>query len=250
MRCWTTPVFWLCFWYLVGSLLILFAAAASVPPAEGLVDQLVNMPYLLGSAAFALGAWTTMWMWKTEQFGLGFIREIDELHLDDKPAGPGAGAFTSPYEGGRVSLALDVEPEGRHDGGHGTQCEASHEAGKTPGWNPGAIDLKQQVFMLVYVLLGVCSVLDICATVAFLVETEERHLYSGWKLGLRVSEPILSSLSDFFGAHTILLLATITHRTPTLAPYNYLLWGMRCIAVVYLTTSAVRLAEVFMVYEA
>jgi len=75
-------------------------------------------------------------------------------------------------------------------------------------------------------------------------------LYSGWKLGLRVSEPILSSLSDFFGAHTILLLATITHRTPTLAPYNYLLWGMRCIAVVYLTTSAVRLAEVFMVYEA
>jgi hypothetical protein len=35
-----------------------------------------------------LGAWCALWMWKAEQFGLGFIREINEV----RGGGEGRGA--------------------------------------------------------------------------------------------------------------------------------------------------------------
>ena len=41
-------------------------------------------------------------------------------------------------------------------------------------------------------------------------------------------------------SHTILLLATIVHRTP-LAPYGYMLWCMRGVTVFYLATGIARL---------
>ena len=50
----------------------------------------------------------------------------------------------------------------------------------------------------------------------------------------------LSSVCNFLAAHTILWLATIVHRTPTVAPYGYLLWTMRLIALFYLASAIVR----------
>ena len=47
-------------------------------------------------------------------------------------------------------------------------------------------------------------------------------------------------MCNFLAAHTILWLATIVHRTPTMAPYGYLLWTMRLIALIYLGSSIVR----------
>ena len=99
MRC-STPVFWLCFWYLAGSLLFLVAAAAGWPHQP--VEDVVNLPYALGSIAFALGAWCALWMWKAEQFGLGFIREINERGFREISEGDkttrGAGFYESPYD--------------------------------------------------------------------------------------------------------------------------------------------------------
>ena len=55
VRC-STPVFWLCFWYLLGSLLFLLAAICGWPH-QARENGLVNVPYAAGSLAFALGAW-------------------------------------------------------------------------------------------------------------------------------------------------------------------------------------------------
>ena len=53
VRC-STPVFWLCFWYLLGSLLFLLAAICGWPH-QARENGLVNVPYAAGSLAFALG---------------------------------------------------------------------------------------------------------------------------------------------------------------------------------------------------
>ena len=55
-----------------GSVLFLVASAASVPNAEEFVDELVNMPYLLGSIAFALGAWA---------IGIPFVLDVPTILL-------------------------------------------------------------------------------------------------------------------------------------------------------------------------
>ena len=39
----------------------------------------VDLVYVVGSACFLCGAWLQLQMWKSEQFGLGFIREINPL---------------------------------------------------------------------------------------------------------------------------------------------------------------------------
>ena len=111
----------------------------------------------------------------------------------------------------------------------------------TPGWNPGAVDFKQQVFLLVYVLLGTLSVLDLCAGIAYCLEVVERHAEKeGAALMTERLERMLSSGCDFFAAHCILMLATIVHRTPTLKPYDYLLWFMRLITFGFFVTAIVR----------
>jgi hypothetical protein len=94
-------VWWLCFYYLVGSLL--FWSAASVGFAlslgwlsgseaakESATKWAVDLPYLLGSVAFLAGAWMQMRMWKAQQFGLGFIREVNVICTT---AGPRTRAF-------------------------------------------------------------------------------------------------------------------------------------------------------------
>ena len=287
---WRTPVFWLCFFYLAGSLLFLFAAAAGYP-SQPLEDALVNGPYLLGSVSFALGAWCALWMWKSEQFGLGFIREINEpidSDGDQRPIGHGGGAFASPYDASSPSTSggmaardaatttnasvLPMLSEGGGGGGgggggHGGGGDEHHRGGAqtASGWNPARVDLKQQAFFLVYVLLGTLSVVDVCGAVAYEV-TMARDQGGGSSSGngsddvalvagkgasaarrhsLAIAERVLSSVSDFFGAHAILLLASVIHRTPTLHPYDYLLWAMRGIAVMFLVTETVRFAEYF-----
>ena len=54
-----------------------------------------------------------------------------------------------------------------------------------------------------------------------------------------------SSVCNFLTAHAILWLATIVHRTPTIAPYGYLLWFMRCTAVVLMIVAWLRLAAFY-----
>ena len=98
--------------------------------------------------------------------------------------------------------------------------------------------------MIVYCLLGTLSVLDVCGAIAY-EEDGENDVDV-----LLVVDRVLSSVCDFCAAHTILMLATIVHRTPSIAPYNYLLWAMRCIALLLLATECTRLATFFRVFQA
>ena len=104
------------------------------------------------------------------QFGLGFIREINEPHVGDKPSGQGIGAFTSPYE---LQGDDKFNPRLLHPY-HKTLKEEDpsllvSEMGHA---SAVAVDVKQQVFLLVYVSLGTLSIVDVCAAVANLVEAE------------------------------------------------------------------------------
>jgi hypothetical protein len=90
----------------------------------------------------------------------------------------------------------------------------------------------------VYVLLGATSILGICHAAAW-----QRHSTApSYSIALDRNNRILSSLTVCLAAHAILWLATIVHRTPTMAPYAYLLWFMRALALMFLATSVTELA--------
>ena len=50
-------------------------------------------------------------------------------------------------------------------------------------------------------------------------------------------------------AHVILMLATVVHRTPSLHPYDYLLWCMRFGALLFFAAEATRFAAVLGRFE-
>ena len=85
---WREYVFWVCWLYLFGSMLFLIAAASGTAMAaagtktEVRTQLYVDLPYLIGSAFFLFGAWAQLLMWKAEQFGLGFISEINRPSRD------------------------------------------------------------------------------------------------------------------------------------------------------------------------
>jgi hypothetical protein len=72
---------WISMANLVGSVGYTIAGFSMLVKVEGTsnVDWLVNVPYLVGSAGFMVGAWFTMWLWKCEQYGLGFMPEMNEV---------------------------------------------------------------------------------------------------------------------------------------------------------------------------
>lgn len=202
---WHELVWWLCAFYLAGSVLYLVAAAASFPKrgfSDALEDVLVNGMYLAGSLCFLLGAWVAMFMWKTEQFGLGFIKEIND------------------------------ESYNRRENAVSPMNDAG--SGRLPA-PERAVDWKQQIFLSVYVLLGTTSAIDICHAVSKPVGAST----------ISTVYNVISSVSNFLAAHAILWLATIVHRTPMMHPYGYLLWFMRVIATVALCSSCMRLAAFY-----
>ena len=107
---------------------------------------------------------------------------------------------------------------------------------------------KQQAFLLVYVLLGTLSVLNLCTTIACEQEAARGHAELG-AARLAAAGTILASLSVFFAAHVILMLATVVHRTPSLHPYDYLLWCMRFGALLFFAAEATRFAAVLGRFE-
>ena len=80
---WRHRVFWVCILYLLGSALFWVAASTGLYQAAWRIEseQLtlvgVDLPYLVGSVCFLGGSWLQLQMWHAEQFGLGFIRELN-----------------------------------------------------------------------------------------------------------------------------------------------------------------------------
>ena len=218
---WRETVFWVCTLYLAGSVLF-FAAAATGLVLTIFVDESsetavclgVDLPYLVGSAMFLIGAWAQLQMWKAEQFGLGFIREINHT-----PRVPRATASDS-------SLL------------HHSPLAATPTGADTAVQNP----IVEQLSLAAYMANGVLSALNVSLSWVWHAHADSEMLglqHAGAE-ALLESEELLSDMTSFVAAHGMLLLATAVHFTPTLQPYGHLLWLMRGIAVLLLAASALR----------
>ena len=53
-------------------------------------------------------------------------------------------------------------------------------------------------------------------------------------------EELLTDVTGLIASHGMLLVATVVHQTPSIAPFDYLLAVMRAVALVLLTSAALR----------
>jgi len=215
---WRDHVWWLCVWYLLGSVLFLVAAAlafgavlmddGSTLPADlhrralvagpawdtGIAQVgtlpfsvwAVDVPYTVGSFAFWLGSWVQWRMWRNDQFGLGMLSEVNAA-FGAKRASP-----------------------------QGERTEAVSMMAKT-----------------VYATL---AVLNIGLAVAFDGSAHGRHelVDDGLRHGLLVAFDQLTHIAaDVVASHSLLLLATVLHATPTIEPFNYLTWLLRVVEALW-----------------
>ena len=184
-------VWWLCRFYLWGSVLFWLAASAglvlsflkfcAVPFRSSLESAevySVNLPYLIGSAIFLVGSWVQVRMWKAHQFGLGFIREVNEIFR----------AFERP------------------------------------------IDWRQQVALAVYTATAAVCALNLALKNGWhaTLGAWDHHTADS---ELLYASQLLTDVAGWLAAHGMLLVATVVHRTPSFHPYDYLLVMMRVTAV-------------------
>jgi hypothetical protein len=224
-------VYWVCMFYLVGSALFFFAAASGTYfTAVGEADEelhvaYVDRPYLIGSIAFAIGAWAQLLMWKNEQFGLGFITEINEDFAEAR----------------RAAAKEEYAPTEEH--------ASTEEHTPTAGvlnvvrdrWSH-AIDL---FFLAMYLFNGALSTLNFSLSyVWYVYNSFEQYSDLEWNVeGLLEADELISDITAYIAAHSMLLLATAVHFMPTLQPFGYLLWLLRGISLLFLCAGALRCAK-------
>ena len=227
----TQYVYWVCLFYLIGSILFLVAAAMGTwlyvkhNEDEFLVQSTVDLPYLVGSLCFLIGAWAQLLMWKAEQFGLGFLSEINEDFVPehDSSKSPKAEAEPQQQAPGSISSSADAPVTSRLH-----QADGSH--------------FVDQCFLAVYLVNGALSALNFSLSYVW-------HVYTSFEMysdraehveALLETEELISDLTAFIAAHSMLLLATAVHFTPTLQPYGYLLWLLRGISMLFLCAGTLR----------
>ena len=213
-------VYWVCTCYLVGSALFFFAASSGTYlTAVGEADEelhitYVDLPYLVGSIAFAIGAWAQLLMWKNEQFGLGFVTEINEDFSEARRAAADAAADAEHApKAGVLNVARD---------------RWSH-----------ATDL---FFLAMYLFNGALSTLNFSLSyVWYVYNSFEQYSDRAWNVeALLEAEELISDITAYIAAHSMLLLATAVHFMPTLQPFGYLLWLLRGISILFLCAGAFR----------
>ena len=221
---WRENVWWLCALYLSGSILFLVAAGlafgAALLEGEPVSTDLhrrvlvggpdwdtgietigslpfsvwaVDLPYIVGSFAFWIGAWVQWRMWRSDQFGLGLLSEVNAV-------------FGSKRDSTR----------GRDEKGEAAS-------------------------MMVKTVYATLAVLDIGLAVAYDgSEGGQRELLSaGPRHAAFVTLDQATQLAaDLVASHTLLLLATILHATPTIEPFNYLTWLLRAVELLWCTREA------------
>ena len=242
-------VFWVCQFYLLGSLLFLFAASVGTylsfigEERKEWTTSFVDLPYMLGSLAFLLGAWVQLLMWKLEQFGLGFIGEINN-------------DFAAAREQARVTFeedSLREQARARREEGAEGSLEDSPEPGDpvSPacGRNKHAFAHKsgatlciEKLFLAMYLCNGALSALNFSLSYVWHVYAtfDEYSSRAGQVESLIEMEELTSDVTIFVASHSMLLLATAVHFTPTLQPYGYLLWLLRGVSLLFLFASILR----------
>ena len=87
-----------------------------------------------------------------------------------------------------------------------------------------------------YVLLAAFSIVNVCASFTL------QH-YRSRTDASESAASIVTSLATLFMSHIILILFTALHDTPTIAPYDNLLWLMRAAATMFFGSSILRFLD-------
>jgi len=178
---WRERVFWVCVLYLFGSVLFSVAACTGLAmsalhvQSEELTLWAIDSAYWVGSVSFLAGAWVQLIMWKSEQFGLGFLSEMNR-------------AF--------ASSTVTV-------------------------WDTG-----QQLAFMLYFTYATLAVLNIALAVHWNGRLATADATSGIQRLMEAGD-VVSSCISFVASHSLLLLGTVVHATPSLHPFDYLLQLMR-----------------------
>ena len=155
-------------------------------------------------------------MWKDESFGLGFLSEINrELAKNKQKASDGAaggGGYLSKYAASIWSARLSI---------------------------------------MVTTLYATLSVVNIGLVIAWHGTTEGALGEDGGTkeavlVGVDETSHMVGSL---FFSHTLLLLATVLHSTPTLHPFDYLAHLLRAIEVLFCTSEAMTTLKLLAGYD-
>lgn len=111
LECYTNKIWLLklrtCEWWLsvcnfVGSIGFLISGVSGLSHSEN-AKWTEDFPYLVGSLAFMLGALFTLWLWKCEQYGLGFMPEINIRRPAVEPNSEAVLSMQEEYGCGRAS---------------------------------------------------------------------------------------------------------------------------------------------------
>jgi hypothetical protein len=171
-------------------------------------------PFTVGSIFFAISSWIGLWMWKTEQFGLGFATHLDldssrVLFEEDSPKPQ------IPVEHSKVCCGLT--------------CMVS--CGEGPG---KAVSIPQQLMMVFYI--G-----NICINWCLL--GFGFALYFKWRDdGVRDAR-LMEIGFKLLVYHGVIFLASVLHRVPDRVPWSYLMFFLRFTAVYGFVTDAYLLSR-------
>mmetsp|Transcript_41345 Transcript_41345/g.86598 ORF Transcript_41345/g.86598 Transcript_41345/m.86598 type:complete len:543 (-) Transcript_41345:107-1735(-) len=217
-------VFWLCVLYLSGSVLFLVGGCvdlalfvAAPADTQGIMHEHarhygVDGSYALGSVAFLLGAWVSLQMWKHDQFGLGFIREVNALLVE----------YRWKERGAPLQRAFGLSEQLFH-----------------------AVYITLGVASTVNACLSYALHQHISQDAA----QQAQGVFSSWGCaqwrGVSQVEEMMSSATRFVTAHIILMGAALVHGSATLEPYPYVVHLLRGLASLSLCSSALKTATFF-----
>ena len=200
---WDSDVWWLCFTYLVGSVLYFFAATCglyktlrSVAGGDATHDEifslwLIDFPYTVGSILYWVGGWVQMQMWKQGKYGLGMLSSLND----------------SAFAGRR-------------------------------GWcwhDRLQLQLATWYATLVVLNIGLMKAWDHSK-----LGNETIKVYG---IGLQIITDVFSEGASLIASHAILLLGTIVHMTPQVHPFVLLVRLLRLTCLLFVIAEVLKSAE-------
>jgi len=207
----------------IGGFFFLVSGVAGVCGAEGQLEQdLVNLPYFVGSILFAVGGIFSLWMWKCEQYGLGALPELNIKKRSPRTVCVRAAEETFPgcdIEVGQISSPASICERVRHAVPDTEEIESKllsmhseYGCGKASAW--------QLPWLTLYIVNATASVLDISMSICI---DGNRSDFAR----------VMQSFLNFALSHGILLLGSVIHHVPTARPHNWLLIYMRGVLLMY-----------------
>lgn len=229
-RCWATPpntfVWWTSVCNFVGGIGFWFCACSEI------FGEYTTLIGVQGTVLYLIGAVFSLCMWRTEQFGLTLISNLNRVHRDD---GTQIAVRTDQTTG--VSQVVPISKSTSSP----NQAFKLDDVGNVL---EDKLSWRGLLFVVMCTLWGSASLLGVLTVPAAPWEYEstsqtmKRHLAS----------QEMTSVTHAIGAHLIILLNSVSVHVPCEEPYRFLTLTMR-LCVVVLTMQAVMSISTFLVDE-